>query len=74
MTTELQRILYMVDGHNVTWLAERIGVSRQVVGYWVRGLEKVPRRRQAQIRVHLEEPTRPLFDRDGVALKVGETR
>lgn len=77
ITTELQRILYArsrVAGCTATWLAEKLDVTRQQVGQWLRGNEVVPRRRQAQIRVHLEEPTRPLFDSKGYALKIGETQ
>lgn len=72
VTTELQRLLYSVEGRSVTWLAEKLGLTRQMVGQWVRGVETVPRRRQLQIRVHLEEPTRPLFDAAGQALSIEE--
>jgi hypothetical protein len=70
ITTEIQRVLYADGDRTVTWLAERLGVTRQQVGQWLRGVEVVPRRRQAQIRVHLEEPSRPLFDGTGRALSL----
>lgn len=52
--TELQRVLYAHPEGNVTWLAKKLGVTRQTCGAWIRGEEKVPRRRQTQILVHLE--------------------
>lgn len=71
--TELQRVLYAHPEGNVSWLAKKLGVSRQTCGIWVRGLEKIPRRRQAQIRVHLEAPTEPLFDERGCARRLDGT-
>ena len=67
ITTELQRVLYAHPEGNVSWLARKLGVNRQTCGYWVRGKEKTPRRRQAQIRHHLEAPAVPLFDELGFA-------
>jgi hypothetical protein len=72
--TELARILYGCESEtrNVSWLAAKLGVSRQTVGQWVSGNWPVPRKRQAQIRVHVEEPSLPLFDERGTA--IGRTR
>lgn len=65
--TDLQRVLYEHPEGNVTWLAKKLGVSRQTAGAWVRGEEKVPHRRRAQIIHHLEATGLLLFGEDGKA-------
>jgi hypothetical protein len=72
--TEVARLLYEREGAKIEWLAYKLGVSRQKVGDWVAGRSEVPRRRQAQIILHLEAHGIPLFDEHGVALPVRAER
>lgn len=65
--TRLARLIEESDWTRMR-LAEKLGVHRATVGQWALGHEVVPRARQAQLRVHLEEPTRALFGDDGMAL------
>lgn len=69
--TELQRVLYAHPEGNVNWLAKKLGVQRQTCGDWVRGKEKIPRRRQTQMLAILEcYERRALFGEDGKARKL----
>lgn len=70
--TALHRALYENphEKRTIAWLAAKLGVTRQQVGQWCNGHEPIPRKRQAQMRLHLELPTAPLFDERGFARKV----
>lgn len=69
--TRLGKILFEADGRNIKWLADRLGVTRQMAGQWVAGRQPIPRRRQAQILLHLESVgVANLFDEDGYATRL----
>lgn len=71
-TTPRTRIAKRLEelGKTQAWLGRKLGVSRQIAGEWVRGDDKVPRARQAQIVLFLGlVRAYPLFDRDGYALR-----
>lgn len=65
--TKLARLIEESDWTR-SRLAQKLGVTRQTLGQWVLGKEKVPRARQAQIAVHLEVTPGSIFDDDGMAI------
>lgn len=65
--TELERLL-REQGETFEGLAKKLGVGRQQMGKWATGRQELPRRRQAQLILHLEAHGIPLFDDEGFAL------
>jgi len=49
------------------WLARKLGVTRQTIGAYVRGADRCPPARQAQIATIVERKPSELFDGDGYA-------
>ena len=78
------KLAQMLGEHDLSaaWLARKLGITRQAAAAWVRGAEAVPRARQAQIVLHLNEFDHPviptswrsseLFDESGFARKTEE--
>lgn len=54
-TTRLEEVL-VAQGRSRVWLSAQLGVSRQVVHRWLKGLEPMPRARAERAAVLLGVP------------------
>lgn len=51
------------------WLGRKLRVNRQTTAAWIRGDERCPTARQAQIALHLSIRAAEYFDTDGYAIR-----